>query len=381
MKLKLEHEMVKRSIKDFCQVELYDTDLAKEMDQEDRPMPREFMDKLARYKYNSVIVPEEYGGAGADYMSYAIIMEELSRADCSSGTFLTAGASLVALPLVNFGTPEQKEKYLKPLSLGTEIGAFGLTEPGAGSDAGATSTTAVLDGDHYILNGRKCWITNAPFCDFAIVSAVTEKGKGTHGGISTFIVETKWDGVSHGAHEDKMGIRGTRTSDLIFNDVKVPKENLLGKVGAGFKVMMNTLESGRIGVAAQAVGVAQSALDEAVKYTQERVQFGKPIARFQNTQFTIAEMATKVEAARMLVYSAAMDKDAGQNPGLASSMAKYYAAEVANEVAYKALQLHGGYGYVKDYRIERIYRDARILSIYEGTSQVQQMVIAAHVIK
>lgn len=381
MKLKLEHQMVKKSIRDFCKVELYDTDLAKEMDQENRPMPEEFMKKLARYKYNSVIVPKEYGGAGADYMSYAIIMEELSRADCSSGTFLTAGASLVALPLVNFGTPEQKEKYLKPLALGTQIGAFGLTEPGAGSDAGATATTAELDGDYYILNGRKCWITNAPFCDFAIVSAVTEKGKGTHGGISTFIVETKWDGVTHGAHENKMGIRGTRTSDLIFNDVKVPKENMLGKLGAGFKVMMNTLESGRIGVAAQAVGVAQSALDEAIKYTQERVQFGKPISKFQNTQFTIAEMATKVEAARLLVYSAAMDKDAGKNPGLASSMAKYYAAEVANEVAYKALQLHGGYGYVKDYRIERIYRDARILSIYEGTSQVQQMIIAAHVIK
>ncbi len=381
MKLKLEHQMVKKSIRDFCQVELYDTDLAKEMDQENRPMPEEFMKKLARYKYNSVIVPKEYGGAGADYMSYAIIMEELSRADCSSGTFLTAGASLVALPLVNFGTPEQKEKYLKPLALGTQIGAFGLTEPGAGSDAGATATTAELDGDYYILNGRKCWITNAPFCDFAIVSAVTEKGKGTHGGISTFIVETKWDGVTRGAHENKMGIRGTRTSDLIFNDVKVPKENMLGKLGAGFKVMMNTLESGRIGVAAQAVGVAQSALDEAIKYTQERVQFGKPIAKFQNTQFTIAEMATKVEAARLLVYSAAMDKDSGKNPGLASSMAKYYAAEVANEVAYKALQLHGGYGYVKDYRIERIYRDARILPIYEGTSQVQQMVIAAHVIK
>ncbi len=381
MKLKLEHEMVKKSIRDFCQVELYDTDLAKEMDQENRPMPEEFMEKLARYKYNSVIVPKEYGGAGADYMSYAIIMEELSRADCSSGTFLTAGASLVALPLVNFGTPQQKEKYLKPLALGTQIGAFGLTEPGAGSDAGATATTAVLDGDHYILNGRKCWITNAPFCDFAIVSAVTDKTKGTHGGISTFIVEMNWEGVSRGAHENKMGIRGTRTSDLIFNDVKVPKENLLGKLGSGFKVMMNTLESGRIGVAAQAVGVAQSALDEAIKYTQERVQFGKPIAKFQNTQFTIADMATKVEAARLLVYSAAMDKDAGKNPGLASSMAKYYAAEVANEVAYKALQLHGGYGYVKDYRIERIYRDARILSIYEGTSQVQQMVIAAHVIK
>ncbi len=380
MKLRPEHEMVRKSIRDFCQVELYDTDLAEKMDQENFEMPREFMDKLAKYKYNSVIVPREYGGAGADYMSYAIIMEELSRADCSSGTFLTAGASLVALPLVNFGTPEQKEKYLKPLSLGEKVGAFGLTEPGAGSDAGATATTADLDGDYYILNGRKTWITNAPFCDFAIVSAVTEKGKGTRG-ISTFIVESNWEGFSHGAHENKMGIRGTRTSDLIFDNVKVPKENLLGPLGKGFKVMMNTLESGRIGVAAQAVGVAQSALDEAIKYTQERVQFGKPLSKFQNTQFTIADMQTKVEAARLLVYSAAMDKDAGLNPGLASSMAKYYAAEVANEVAYKALQLHGGYGYVKDYRIERIYRDARILSIYEGTSQVQQMVIAAHVIK
>lgn len=380
MKLKKEHELVRKSIRDFCQRELYDTDLAEKMDREDKPMPREYMDKIARYKYNSVIVPKQYGGAGADYLSYAIIMEELSRADCSSGTFLTAGASLVALPLINFGTEEQKMKYLKPLAEGTLIGAFGLTEPNAGSDAGATQTTAVLNGDHFILNGRKCWITNAPFCDFAIVTAVTEKGKGTRG-ISTFIVEAGWEGFSHGAHEDKMGIRGTRTSDLIFDNVKVPKENLLGQMGKGFKVMMNTLESGRIGVAAQAVGVAQSALDEAIKYTKERYQFGKPLAAFQNTQFTIADMATKVEAARMLVYSAALKKDAGESPGLASSMAKYYAAEVANEVAYKALQLHGGYGYVKDYRIERIYRDARIIPIYEGTSQVQQIVIAGNILK
>ena len=339
-----------------------------------------FLDKLAKYKFICPIVPREFSGAGADYVSYAIIMEELSRADASSGTYLTAGASLVALPLINFGTKEQKEKYLKPLAEGTKVGAFGLTEPGAGSDAGATATTAVLDGDHYILNGRKCWITNAPFCDFAIVTAVTEKGKGTKG-ISTFIVEAGWEGFSHGAHEDKMGIRGTRTSDLIFENVKVPKDNLLGKEGKGFVVMMNTLEAGRIGVAAQAVGVAQSALDEAIKYTKERVQFGKPLSAFQNTQFTIADMATKVEAARLLVYQAAQLKDDGKSPAIASSMAKFYAAEVANEVAYKALQLHGGYGYVKDYRIERIYRDARILSIYEGTSQVQQIVIAGKLLK
>lgn len=380
MIFKKEHELVRKSIKDFCERELYSTDLAEKMDREGLDMPQEFLDKLAKYKFICPIVPREFSGAGADYVSYAIIMEELSRADASSGTYVTAGASLVALPLINFGTPEQKEKYLKPLAEGKKVGAFGLTEPGAGSDAGATATTAILDGDHYILNGRKCWITNAPFCDFAIVTAVTEKGKGAKG-ISTFIVEAGWEGFSRGAHEDKMGIRGTRTSDLIFENVKVPKENLLGKEGKGFVVMMNTLEAGRIGVAAQAVGVAQSALDEAIKYTKERVQFGKPLSAFQNTQFTIADMATKVEAARLLVYQAAQLKDNGESPAIASSMAKFYAAEVANEVAYKALQLHGGYGYVKDYRIERIYRDARILSIYEGTSQVQQIVIAGKLLK
>lgn len=380
MIFKKEHELVRKSIKDFCERELYSTDLAEKMDREGLDMPQEFLDKLAKYKFICPIVPREFSGAGADYVSYAIIMEELSRADASSGTYVTAGASLVALPLINFGTPEQKEKYLKPLAEGKKVGAFGLTEPGAGSDAGATATTAILDGDHYILNGRKCWITNAPFCDFAIVTAVTEKGKGAKG-ISTFIVEAGWEGFSRGAHEDKMGIRGTRTSDLIFENVKVPKENLLGKEGKGFVVMMKTLEAGRIGVAAQAVGVAQSALDEAIKYTKERVQFGKPLSAFQNTQFTIADMATKVEAARLLVYQAAQLKDNGESPAIASSMAKFYAAEVANEVAYKALQLHGGYGYVKDYRIERIYRDARILSIYEGTSQVQQIVIAGKLLK
>jgi len=288
--------------------------------------------------------------------------------------------SLVALPLVNFGTKEQKEKYLRPLAEGKYIGCFGLTEPGAGSDAGAGQTIAIDKGDYYELNGRKCFITNAPICDFAIISAMTDKSKGTKG-ISTFIVESKWEGFSHGAHENKMGIRGTETADIILENVKVPKENLLGKVGQGFKIMLNTLDYGRIGVAAQALGVAQGALDEAIKYVKERVQFNKPLAKFQNTQFTIADMATKVQAARLLVYDAAEKKDSGQVPGLESAMAKYYAAEVANEVAYKALQLHGGYGYIKDYPIERIYRDARILSIYEGTSQVQQMVIAGHVIK
>lgn len=380
MILSKEHELVKKAISDFCQREIYETDISAKMDQEGMDMPQDLIDKMVKYKFLSPVIPKEYGGAGADYVSYAIIMEELSRADASCGTYLTAGASLVALPLVNFGTEEQKQKYLRPLAEGKMVGAFGLTEPGAGSDAGATATTAYLDGDEWVLNGRKCWITNGPFCDFAIVTAVTEKGKGTHG-ISTFIIETKWPGFSHGAHENKMGIRGTRTSDLIFEDMRVPKENLLGELNQGFKVMMKTLEAGRIGVAAQAVGVAQSALDEAIKYTKARIQFGKPLSKFQNTQFTVADMATKVQAARLLVHHAAQVKDNGGSPSVESSMAKFYAAETANEVAYKALQLHGGYGYVKDYRIERIFRDARILPIYEGTSQVQQIVISGALYK
>ncbi|KGK81953.1 putative isocaproyl-CoA dehydrogenase AcdB [Clostridium sp. HMP27] len=376
MLFKKEHELLRKSVRDFVVKELID--IPEQLDTEGK-LPKDLIEKLAKYKFISPVIPKEYGGAGADYVSYTIIMEEISRRCASTGTFITAGASLVALPLLNYGTEEQKQKYLKPLATGEYIGAFGLTEPGAGSDAGATQTTAVLDGDYYILNGRKTFITNAPICDFAIVTAVTEKGKGTKG-ISAFIVESKWDGFSTGAHENKMGIRGTETADLIFQNVKVPKENLLGKEGKGFNIALNTLDVGRIGVAAQALGIAQGALDEAVKYVKERVQFNKPLAKFQNTQFVIADMQTKVQAARLLVYDAAQKKDAGINPGFESAMAKYYAAEVANEVAYKALQLHGGYGYMKDYPIERIYRDARITSIYEGTSQVQQMVIAGKVL-
>lgn len=377
MIFKKEHELLRKAIRDFVSKEL--KDIPEQVDTEGK-LPKDLTEKLAKYKFISPVIPKEYGGAGADYVSYSIIMEEISRRCASTGTYITAGASLVALPLLNFGTEEQKQKYLKPLATGEYIGAFGLTEPGAGSDAGAAQTTAVLDGDHYILNGRKTFITNAPICDFAIVTAVTEKGKGARG-ISAFIVESKWEGFSTGAHEDKMGIRGTETSDLIFENVKVPKENLIGKEGKGFKIALNTLDVGRIGVAAQALGIAQGALDEAKKYVKERVQFNRPLAKFQNTQFTIADMETKVQAARLLVYDAAEKKDSGINPGVESAMAKYYAAEIANEVAYKALQLHGGYGYMKDYPIERIYRDARITSIYEGTSQVQQMVIAGNALK
>lgn len=372
-----EKELLRKAVRDFVSREL--ATLPEEIDKTGE-MPRELLDKMAKTKYTSVTVPEEYGGAGSDYVSYAIIMEELSRRCASTGTYATAASSLVSLPILNYGTEEQKQKYLRGIASGEMIGAFGLTEPGAGSDASAQQTTAELDGDYYILNGRKTFITNAPICDVAIVIAVTDRSKGLKG-TSAFIVESKWEGFSHGAHEDKMGIRGTQTSDLIFENIKVPKENLLGKEGIGFKIAMNTLDAGRIGVAAQALGIAQGALDEAIKYTKERVQFGKTISKFQNTQFTLADMETKVNAARWLVYDAAEKKDAGVNMTKESAMAKYYAAEIANEVAYKALQLHGGYGFIKDYPIERIYRDARIMSIYEGTSEVQKMVISSSILK
>lgn len=372
-----EQELLRKAVRDFASREM--ATLPEEIDKTGE-MPRELLDKMAQTKYTSVTIPQEYGGAGADYVSYAIIMEELSRRCASTGTYATAAASLVSLPILNYGTEEQKQKYLRGIASGEMIGAFGLTEPGAGSDASAQQTTAELDGDYYILNGRKTFITNAPICDFAIVIAVTDRSKGLKG-TTAFIVESNWEGFSHGAHEDKMGIRGTQTSDLIFENVKVPKENLLGKEGIGFKIAMKTLDAGRIGVAAQALGVAQGALDEAIKYTKERVQFGKTLSKFQNTQFTLADMETKVNAARWLVYDAAQKKDAGMNMTKESAMAKYYAAEIANEVAYKALQLHGGYGFIKDYPIERIYRDARIMSIYEGTSEVQKMVIASSILK
>ncbi|WP_288729943.1 putative isocaproyl-CoA dehydrogenase AcdB [uncultured Fusobacterium sp.] len=377
MKLTREQELLRQNVREFVKKEM--ADYPEHVD-ETGCIPKDIMEKLARYQFISPIIPKEYGGAGADYVSYAIIMEEISKRCASTGTFITAGASLVALPLLNFGTEIQKQKYLKPLASGEKIGCFGLTEPGAGSDAASGTTTARWEGDHYVLNGRKCFITNAPIADFAIISAMTDRTKGVKG-ISVFIVDANTEGWSVGAHENKMGIRGTITSDIVLDNVKVPKENLLDIEGKGFKIMMNTLDYGRIGVAAQALGIAQGALDEAIKYVKERKQFGKPLSKFQNTQFKIAELATKVQAARLLVYDAAKIKDEGGKPGLRSSMAKYYAAEIANEVAYWALQLHGGYGYIKDYPIERIYRDARITSIYEGTSQIQQMVIAGYLLK
>ncbi len=377
MIFKKEHLLLQKAVRTFAEAEVQP--FAAEREKEAK-ISRDLMDKLAKYKYTSPIVPKEYGGAGADYVSYVIIMEEISKKCASTGTFVTAAASLVSGPLLNFGTEDQKQKYLTKITSGEWVGAFGLTEPGAGSDAGGQTTTAVLEGDHYILNGRKTFITNAPICDFAVVIAVTERGKGVKG-TSAFLVDMNLEGVSCGAHEDKMGIRATETSDLIFEGVKVPKENLLGKEGQGFKIAMHTLDTGRIGVASQALGIAQGAMDEAVKYSKERVQFGKSLSKFQDIQFKLANMETKICAVRALIYKTAEMKEAGMPVSKESAMCKYMAAEVANEVAYDALQIHGGYGFIKDYPIERMYRDARIMSIYEGTSQVQQMVIAGSLLK
>ena len=322
---------------------------------------------------------QEYGGAGLDALSYAIAVEELSRVDGGTGVILSAHVSLGSYPIMAFGTEEQKKKYLVPLAKGEKIGAFGLTEPNAGSDAGGTETTAVLEGDHYILNGEKIFITNAPKADTYIIFAVTTPDIGTKG-ISAFIVEKGWEGFSFGDHYDKLGIRSSSTAQLLFNDVKVPKENLLGKEGEGFKIAMATLDGGRIGIASQALGIAQGAYEHALEYAKERIQFGKPIAHQQIISFKLADMATKLRAARFLVYSAAELKENHEPYGMESAMAKQYASDICLEVVNDALQIFGGSGYLKGMEVERAYRDAKICTIYEGTNEIQRVVIAAHII-
>ena len=335
--------------------------------------------KMSKYGFMGVKIPKEYGGAGCDYLTYALLIEEFARQCSVLSIYANTSNSLGGGPLMLAGSEEQKKKYLPLLASGEKIIAFGLTEPGAGSDAGGTCTTAVFDPEteEYVLNGRKCFISAAPMADWTIVFAKTDlKAKGSKG-ISMFIVDMKLPGVSLGKHEEKMGIHGYPTSDVVLEDVRVGKDCLVGPLHKGFQYAMKTLDGGRLGMAAQAVGVAQSALDEAVKYAKERKQFGRRIADFQGVSFMIAEMAADVEAARQLVYHAAELKDKNMDATAACSIAKYFAAEAANRCAYKAVQIHGGYGYIREYKVERIYRDARICSIYEGTSQVQQMVIAA----
>lgn len=376
-RLSREQELVRQTMRDFAQNEV--KPLAAEIDATER-FPMETVRKMAQAGMMGIPVPVALGGAGGDNLSYIIAVEELSKVCGTTGVILSAHTSLCEGPIQAFGTEAQKQKYLGPLSRGEKIGAFGLTEPNAGTDAAGQQTVAVPDGDHYVLNGSKIFITNGGVADVFIIFAMTDRSQGTKG-ISAFIVEKGYKGFSIGKIEEKMGIRGSSTAELIFEDCIVPKENLLGAEGKGFGIAMKTLDGGRIGIAAQALGIAQGALDEAVKYTKERKQFGKPISGFQGPQWMMADMATRIEAARFLVYRAAANKDSGLPYSAEAAMAKLFAAETAMEVTTKAVQLFGGYGYTRDYPVERMMRDAKITEIYEGTSEVQRMVISANLLK
>ncbi len=369
------HEELRAKIRAFAEAEVKPNAIL--MDQESR-FPAEAVKKFAQMGLMGIPYPKEYGGAGLDVLSYAIAVEELSRVDGGTGVILSAHVSLGTWPIFAFGTEEQKQKYLVPLARGEKIGAFGLTEPNAGSDAGGTETTAVDKGDHWLLNGQKIFITNGGVADTYVVFAVTTPDIGTRG-ISAFIVEKGWKGFTFEPHYDKMGIRSSETCQLNFDDVKVPKENLLGKEGQGFKIAMATLDGGRIGIASQALGIAQGAYESAVEYAKERVQFGKPIGFNQAVTFKLADMATKLKCARMLVYSAAEKKEAHEPYGVDAAMAKLYASEIALEVTNDAVQIFGGTGFLKGMDVERMYRDAKITTIYEGTSEVQRMVIGASI--
>lgn len=372
-----EQEMARKLFKDFAEKEA--KPIAAEIDENER-FPRETVEKMQKIGLLGIPVEKKYGGQGCDTLTYVLAVEELSKVCATTGVIVSAHTSLACGPLMKYGTEEQKEKYLRPLANGEKLGAFGLTEPGAGTDAGGQQTKAVLEGDHYLLNGSKIFITNGGEADIYIILAMTDKSQGTRG-ISAFIVEKDFPGFSIGTKEKKMGIRASSTTELIFKDCIVPKENLLGKEGKGFGIAMKTLDGGRIGIAAQALGIAEGALDRAVSYTKERKQFGRPIAKFQNTQFQLADMAAKVEAARYLVYKAAAAKDTQDVFSVEAAMAKLIASETAMEVTTKAVQLHGGYGYTREYEVERMMRDAKITEIYEGTSEVMRMVISSNLLK
>lgn len=343
-------------------------------------VPSTLINEMAGLGLMGITIPEEYGGGGMDTVCYAIAMEEIARVCASTSTIVTVNNSLVCEPIFHYGTEEQKKKFLTHLAKGEMLGCFALTEAGAGSDVAAIKTSAVKEGDGYILNGSKLFVSNGKRAQVAIVFAVTDASKG-HRGIIAFIVEKKTHGLSIGRVEEKLGIKGSETVELIFERCHIPKENLLGQEGDGFKIAMNTLDMGRIGIAAQSVGIAQACLDEAVQYSIKRVQFGKPIAQLQAIQFMIADMAMEIEAARLLTYKAAYMKDKGLNFIKEASMAKLYASETANRCAYRALQIHGGYGYTKDFPLERYYRDARVTTLYEGTSEIQRLTIAKELLK
>jgi len=374
-----EHKLMRQMVREFAEAEIAPG--VAERDEEERFDRALMYDKLGELGLTGIVFPEEYGGAGADYISYAIAVEELSRVCASTGVTLSAHLSLGANPLFLFGTEEQKRKYLVPLADGSKLGAFGLTENSAGSDAGGTRTTAVRDGDHWVLNGSKTFITNGGEAEIYVVFARSDKDAQKHHGISAFIVEKGAPGFNFGKKEKKMGIRSSPTMELVFENCRIPAANLLGEEGAGFKVAMKTLDGGRIGIAAQALGIAQGAFEAALNYAKERKQFNQSISSFQAIQFKLADMATEIEAARLLVYQSAYRASAGLSYGQQSAMAKMYASDVAMRVTTEAVQVFGGYGYTREYPVERMMRDAKITQIYEGTNEVQRIVISAALIR
>jgi len=375
--LSKEHQMSRQLFREFAEKEV--KPLAQDVDENER-FPDETVIKMAKQGFMGIPFPSELGGQGCDVLTYILCVEELSRVCATTGVIVATHTSLGCEPIFRQGTPEQKEQYLPSLLAGKTLGAFGLTEPNAGTDASGQQTKAVLNGDHFVLNGSKIFITNGGVADTFIIFAMTDKSKGTRG-ISAFIIEKDFPGFSIGKKELKMGIRGSSTCELVFNDCIVPKENMLGRESKGFGIAMATLDGGRIGIAAQALGIAQGAFDEAVKYVKERKQFGKSISSFQNTQFRLADMKARIEAARFLVYNAACTKESKGRCTTEAAMAKLYASETAMEVTTRCVQLFGGYGYTREYPVERMMRDAKITEIYEGTSEVQRMVIAGDVLR
>ena len=375
--LSKEHEMARKLFHDFAENEV--KPLAQEVDEDER-FPRETVEKLAKYGFLGIPFSKEMGGQGCDTLAYILCVEEMSRVCATTGVIVSAHTSLGAGPIEKYGTEEQKQKYLIPLAKGDKLGAFGLTEPNAGTDAAGQQTKAVLEGDEYVINGSKIFITNGGEADTYIIFAMTDKSQGTRG-ITAFIVEKGTPGFSFGKKELKMGIRGSATVELVFENCRIPKENLLGREGKGFGIAMGTLDGGRIGIAAQALGIAQGAFDETVAYVKERKQFGRSISKFQNTQFKLADMKVRIDAARLLVYKAAVAKDTQKNFAVEAAMAKLFAAETAMAVTTECVQLFGGYGYTRDYPVERMMRDAKITEIYEGTSEVKRMVISGAVWK
>ena len=372
-----EQKLIKQTAADFSRDELKDGAVDRD---KNKVWPKEQIKKMADLGFMGMMVEEKWGGSGLDTISYCIAMEEISKVDASAGVIMSVNNSLVCYLLNKYGNDFIKENYLTPLAKGTKLGAFSLSEPQSGSDASNMKTYAKLDGEDYILNGTKNWVTNGINCDYVIVFAITEKGVG-HKGISCFIVDKSFNGFSTGKPEEKLGIRSSDTCELYFDNVRIPKQNLIGKEGDGFKIALSTLDGGRIGIASQALGIAQASLDASIKYSKERVQFNKPISLNQGIQFKLADMAMEIEASRLLIYKSALAKDEGRDYSHIASMAKVYASEVAMRSSTQCVQIHGGYGYIKETGVERLMRDAKITQIYEGTSEIQRVVIARELLK